>query len=109
MMGIDLDLIVGILLVASLVFVVYKAMPMLLVKEPFFVYKNTETDPEHKQILPPNPGLGSLEPNLLPLDKQNADWRGPHALRACGKLKGSYPLSPILEAQDDCLTGFGSD
>lgn len=101
----DLDLVVGVLLVIALVYVVVKAIPTLMVKEPFFVYKSL--DPEHRQILPPNPGLGSLEPNLLTLDKQNADMRGPHALRACGKIQGSYPLSSLLEG--DCmLTGFSS-
>jgi hypothetical protein len=102
----DLDLIVSILLVLALAYVVYKATPMLMVTEPFFVYKSV--DPEHRQILPPNPGLGSLEPNLLPLDKQNADMRGPYALRACGKIKGSYPLSSILDSQEDCLMGFSN-
>ena len=99
---IDFDLVVGILLVFALAFVVYKALPLLSVTEPFFVYE-MRNDPEHKQILPPNPGLGSLAPDLLPLDKQNAEMRGPHAHFACGKRIGSYPMSSILETQEDCL------
>jgi hypothetical protein len=97
---IDFDLVVGILLVFALAFVVYKALPLLSVTEPFFVYE-MRNDPEHRQILPPNPGLGSLAPDLLPLDKQNAEMRGPHAHFACGKR--TYPLSSILEHQEDCL------
>jgi len=97
---IDFDLVVGILLVFALAFVVYKALPLLSVTEPFFVYK-MRNDAEHRQILPPNPGLGSLAPDLLPLDKQNADMRGPYALFSCGKR--NYPQSSILEHQEDCL------
>jgi len=103
---IDLDLIAGMLLVVALAYVVYRAIPMLAVTEPFLVYKTN--DPEHRQILPPNPGLGSLDPRLLPLDKQNADMRGPHAYNGCGKTQGSYPLSPIMEEETKCLQSFSN-
>jgi hypothetical protein len=102
----DLDLIVGILLVFALAFVIYKSIPLLSVTEPFFVYEKMCADTEHRKILPPNPGLGSLAPDLLPLDKQNADMRGSMAYMACGKIKTSYPLSSILEKQGECLEEF---
>jgi hypothetical protein len=101
----DLDLIVGILLVFALSYVIYKSIPLLSVSEPFFVYKSTRADTQNR-ILPPNPGLGSLAPDLLPLDKQNADMRGSMAYMACGKIKTSYPLSSILEKQGECLEEF---
>jgi hypothetical protein len=103
-----IELLIAVLLVAALGYAVYKVYPSLMVKEPFIVYK--ANDPEHRQILPPNAGLGSLEPTLLPLDKQNADMRGPYAYVACDekKIKGIYPLSTVLESQDDCLTGFNN-
>ena len=97
---------VGILLVFALTYVIYKAIPLLYVTEPFFVYETRRNDAEHRQILPPNPGLGSLAPDLLPLDKQNADIRGSMAYMACGKIKTSYPLSSILEKQGECLQEF---
>ena len=102
---IDLELIVAILLVIALAYVVYKALPMLMVNEPFSVYKRVG-DPEHRQILPPQPGLGSLAPDLLPLDKQNADMRGPAAYMANGKTKGKYRNSPIID--NECLDPFGA-
>lgn len=104
-----IELLIAVLLVIALAYAVYKVYPSLMVKEPFLVYKSN--DPEHRQILPPNAGLGSLEPNLLSLDKQNADMRGPYAYVACdeNKIKGRYPLSTVLESQDDCLTGFNTN
>ena len=104
---IDLELIVAILLVIALAFVVWKAIPLLMVKEPFDIYKRVG-DPEHRLILPPQAGLGSLAPDLLPLDKQNADMRGPHAYMAHGKTKGKYRNSPILDGEDECLDPIGS-
>jgi len=101
----DLELIVAILLVCALAYTIYKAVPLLMVKEPFDVYKRVG-DPEHRQILPPQAGLGSLAPDLLPLDKQNADMRGPYAYMAHGKTKGKYRNSPIVEA-DTCLEAHG--
>jgi hypothetical protein len=105
----DLELIVAILLVVALAYVIYKAIPLLMVKEPFDVYKRVG-DPEHRLILPPNAGLGSLAPDLLPLDKQNADMRGPYAYTVCGqtgKTKGKYRNSPVVEAEEDCLGAYG--
>lgn len=105
---IDLELIVAILLVIALAFVVYKAVPMLMLNEPFSVYERVG-DPEHRLILPPHPGIGSLTPDLLSLDKQNADMRGPYAYTVCGqtgKTKGRYRNSPILE-EGDCLEAHG--
>jgi len=101
----DLDLIVGILLVFALAYVIYKAIPLLSVAEPFFVYETRRNDAEHRQILPPNPGLGSLAPDLLPLDKQNAELRGSMAYMSCGKNKGPYANSKILE-ENNLLQGF---
>jgi hypothetical protein len=101
----DLDLIVGILLVFALAYVIYKAIPLLTVAEPFFVYESRRNDAEHRQILPPNPGLGSLAPDLLPLDKQNAELRGSRAYMSCGKNKGPYPLSTLID-RNDLLQGF---
>ncbi len=105
---IDLELIVAILLVCALAYTIYKAVPLLMVKEPFDVYKRV--NPEHRLILPPQAGLGSLAPDLLPLDKQNADMRGPYAYTVCGqtgKTKGKYRNSPVVEAEEDCLEAHG--
>jgi hypothetical protein len=99
----DLELIVAILLVAAFAFVIYKAVPLLMIKEPFDVYKRVNS--EHRLILPPQAGLGSLAPDLLPLDKQNADMRGPAAYMANGKTKGTYRNSPIME--EECLDPIG--
>ena len=103
----DLELIVAILLVMALAYVIYKAVPQLMLKEAFDVYKRVG-DPEHRLILPPQPGLGSLTPDLLPLDKQNADMRGPYAYMTCGqsKTKGTYRNSPVME-EDTCLEAHG--
>ena len=98
---IDLDLTVAICLVVALAYVVYKAVPLLMMKEPFTVYESAGIRTPSK-ILPPNPGLGSLTPDLLPLDKQNADMRGPAAYMAHGKITGEYRNSSILENQDRC-------
>lgn len=103
---IDIDLIVGMLLVVALAVVAYKAIPLLSVSEPFWVYKSD--DPEHKKILPPNAGLGSQDPRLLTLDKQNADMRGPHAYLGCGKIQGPYPESEIMASESDCLRSFSN-
>lgn len=104
---IDLELIVAILLVVALAYVIYKAVPLLMAIEPFGVYERV--DPEKRLILPPQPGLGSLAPDLLPLDKQNADMRGPAAYTVCGqtgKTKGRYRNSPIID--NECLDPFGA-
>ena len=104
-----IELLIAVLLVVGLAYAIYKVYPSLMVKEPFLVYKSN--DPEHRQILPPNAGLGSQDPRLLPLDKQNADMRGPYAILPIDsdKIKGTYPLSRVLESQDDCLTGFNTN
>jgi hypothetical protein len=104
----DLELIVAILLVMALAYVIYKAVPQLMLKEAFDIYKRVG-DPEHRLILPPQAGLGSLAPDLLPLDKQNADMRGPYAYTVCGqagKTKGTYRNSPVME-EDTCLEAHG--
>ena len=82
----DVNLVVGFLLLAALGFAVYMYVPIPRISEPFTVFD--PADREHHKILPPNPGLGSLEPTLLPLDKQNADVRGEHALLRHGKGQG---------------------
>ncbi len=92
---------VGILLIAVLAIAAIYLSPRFQLSEPFTVYD--PADNEHRHILPPNAGIGSLQPDLLPLDKQNADMRGPHALLRhveIGKVQGQYRSPSFVMSQD---------